>query len=120
MDANQRLLQQAYHAFNHRDIDGALALMHTDVDWPNGMEGGFVHGHDAVRAYWTRQWNLIDPHVEPVAFTMENDGRIRAEVCQLIKDLTGTVIFTGTVYHLYQIKNGLVRRMDIEPVGEPV
>jgi len=26
------------------------------VDWPNGMEGGRVHGHAEVRAYWTRQW----------------------------------------------------------------
>ena len=118
MDTNQRLLEQAYYAFNDRDIDGALALMHVDVDWPNGMEGGFVHGHDAVRAYWTRQWNLIDPHVEPVAFNVEDDGRIRTEVHQLIKELNGTTIATGTVYHHYQIENGLVRRMDIEPAEE--
>ena len=68
-------------------LDGALALMHADVEWSNGMEGGFVHGHDGVRAYWTRQWTLIDPHVEPVAFSVEDDGRIRTEVRQLIKDL---------------------------------
>ena len=39
--------------------------MHPDVIWPNGMEGGTVVGHAAARAYWTRQWGLIDPRVEP-------------------------------------------------------
>jgi hypothetical protein len=36
----EQLLRRAYEAFNARDIDAALALMHLDVDWPNGMEGG--------------------------------------------------------------------------------
>jgi hypothetical protein len=25
-----------------------------------------VHGRDAVREYWTRQWDVIDPRVDPV------------------------------------------------------
>jgi ketosteroid isomerase-like protein len=41
-------LRRAYEALNARDIDGALALMHPDVDWPNGWEGGRVHGHGLV------------------------------------------------------------------------
>ena len=68
------LLQRAYEAFNARDIEAALALMHEDVDWPNGMEGGRVAGRDEVRAYWRRQFTLIDSHVEPMGFT---EGRRR-------------------------------------------
>ena len=48
------LLTKSYAAFNARDIETALALMHADVDWPNGMEGGRVIGHDEVRQYGTR------------------------------------------------------------------
>jgi hypothetical protein len=33
------------------------------------MEGGFVRGHDGVRSYWTRQWQVLDPTVEPLVFT---------------------------------------------------
>jgi ketosteroid isomerase-like protein len=33
-NTNERLLRRAYEAFNARDIDGALATMHADVDWP--------------------------------------------------------------------------------------
>ena len=33
------LLRSAYKAFNARNIDAALELMHPEVDWPNGWEG---------------------------------------------------------------------------------
>jgi nuclear transport factor 2 (NTF2) superfamily protein len=68
MTSEQQLLRSAYKAFNARDIDAALAAMHHDVKWPNGMEGGYVHGREAVRDYWTRQRGKIDPHVEPLRF----------------------------------------------------
>jgi ketosteroid isomerase-like protein len=32
------VLRRAYEAFNAGDIEGALALMHPDVDWPDGMD----------------------------------------------------------------------------------
>jgi ketosteroid isomerase-like protein len=52
----QELLKAAYAAFNRRDLETALALLHPEVEWANGLEGGTVHGPGAVRAYWTRQW----------------------------------------------------------------
>jgi hypothetical protein len=62
----RELLMFVYAAFNRRDIAAILPKMHPEVEWPNGMEGGWVHGYEEVRAYWTRQWARIDPHVEPV------------------------------------------------------
>jgi len=38
------LLQRTYAAFNARDLETALAAMHPDVTWPNGMEGGTLRG----------------------------------------------------------------------------
>jgi hypothetical protein len=40
VSAEERLLRAAYEAFNARDIEAALALVHPEVDWPNGIEGG--------------------------------------------------------------------------------
>jgi ketosteroid isomerase-like protein len=34
MADTKTLIEQAYSAFNKRDIDGALALMTQDVSWP--------------------------------------------------------------------------------------
>jgi ketosteroid isomerase-like protein len=114
----EELLRSMYQAFNARDIDGVLGAMAEDVDWPNGWEGGRVVGHDAVRDYWTRQWAAIDPQVEPVTITSsaEGDGaRVEVEVHQLVRDLDGAVLSDGTVRHVYEMRGGLVARMDIEP-----
>ena len=73
IDDDRDLLISAYREFNERNIDRVLALMRPDVVWPNGMEGGTVDGHDGVRAYWTRQWTLIDPYVEPLSFEQSRD-----------------------------------------------
>jgi ketosteroid isomerase-like protein len=69
------IIEQAYSAFNKRDIDGALALMTQDVSWPKASEGGKVVGKEEIRAYWTRQWGEFDPHVEPLAMTEEAEAR---------------------------------------------
>jgi EmrB/QacA subfamily drug resistance transporter len=110
----QQLLRRAYAAFNARDIDGALGLMHSDVDWPNGMEGGRVHGHAEVRAYWTRQFTMIDSHVEPVGFTEKGDGGIAVAVHQVVRDTAGNMLADQEVRHVYSIRDGLIVRMDIE------
>jgi hypothetical protein len=107
------LLRRAYVAFNARDIDGALALMHPDVDWPNGMEGGRELGHDAVRAYWTRQFALIDSHVKPVGFAEDDEGRVVVDVDQVVRDLDGELLSEQRVQHVYTLRDGLIARMDI-------
>ncbi len=113
MRTNRDLLTDAYHAFNARDIDAALAAMHPDVDWPNGMEGGRVHGHDGVRDYWTRQWRAIDPHVEPRGFGTDESGRIIVDVHQVVRDRAGNVLADQMVRHVYLMQEGLIRSMEI-------
>jgi hypothetical protein len=81
--------------------------------WANGMEGGHVRGHDGVRAYWTRQWAMIDPHVEPVDFSAGADGAIIVEVHQTLRDLTGKLLSEKMVGHLFRMQDGLIRRFDI-------
>ena len=49
MLTDQEILTKAYGAFNARNIDGVLAVMHPEVDCTNGMEGGCVHGRQGVR-----------------------------------------------------------------------
>jgi len=107
------LLRKAYQSFNARDIDGALATMQPDVEWPNGMEGGTVHGHDGVRQYWTRQWGMLDPHVEPKSFDLDAAGRVVVGVHQVVRDLSGKVLLDRMVEHVYSMEGGLIRSMEI-------
>lgn len=92
-------LRAAYAAFNARDIDAALALMTPDVAWPRAFKGGFVRGPEEIRAYWTEQWSEIDPRVEPVAFHLEEDGRILVDVHQIVRDLAGAILADERVRH---------------------
>jgi hypothetical protein len=113
LSQEEQLLRRAYEAFNARDVDGALALMHSDVDWPNGMEGGREVGQDAVRAYWTRQFGMIDSHVEPVGFDSDADGRVVVDVHQVVRDPDGELLSDGLVQHVYTFRDGLVTHMEI-------
>ena len=113
MADTKTLIEQAYSAFNKRDIDGALALMTQDVSWPKASEGGRVVGKEEIRAYWLRQWGEFDPHVEPLAITGEDGGKIRVRVHQLVKSLQGDVLSDSEVIHVFTVKAGLIAAMDL-------
>jgi hypothetical protein len=105
-------LVRLYERFNARDVDAVIAMLHADVDWPNGWEGGREQGRDAVRAYWLRQWAEINANVVPVK--IEAIGEVmRVHVHQVVRDLTGAVLSDSVVLHDYRFVDGLVTRMDL-------
>jgi ketosteroid isomerase-like protein len=121
MDGDVEILKRMYDRFNARDIDGVLAALADDVSWANGMDGGHVRGREAVRAYWTRQWSMVSPHVEPVGFHRAADGAIVAEVRQTVRDLEGKPLQgqthglkDKTVGHIFRFQDGKVTRFDIQ------
>lgn len=112
-ESTRNVIHEAYRAFNSREMDAALATMQPNVEWPNGMEGGTVDGHGGVRNYWTRQWGMLDPHVDPVKIDADGHGRIVVGVHQVIRDLNGKVLMDRMVEHVYLFENGLIRSMEI-------
>lgn len=121
MDNDVEMLKRLYERFNARDIDGVLVELTDDVVWANGMDGGYEQGREAVRAYWTRQWAMVSPHVESVAFVRRADGTVVAEVLQTVHDLEGKPL-TGqthglkdkTIGHVFHLRDGKVVRFDLE------
>jgi hypothetical protein len=114
MANTQALIAQAYSAFNRRDIDSALALMSENVSWPKASEGGRVVGKEEIRAYWTRQWQEFDPHVEPLEVIDREGGITDVKVHQLVKSLGGDVLSDSEVWHVYTIANGVIESMDLK------
>ena len=115
------MLKRVYAGFNARDIDAVLAVLSDDVAWANGMDGGHVHGREAVRDYWTRQWAVISPHVEPVAFETTAEGAIAVEVIQSVFDLNGQPLHgqahglkDKTVTHIFRVAGDKIVRFDIQ------
>ncbi|AYD00191.1 nuclear transport factor 2 family protein [Neorhizobium sp. NCHU2750] len=126
------LVKLIYDRFNARDTDGVLAVTSEDVAWANAMEGGHVHGHAALRDYWTRQWAIVRPVVEPVAIRrLAGDApddkaqgiaeeTIEVEVIQKIYDLEGRPLGEPsqglkdkTVLHLFRLQDGRITRFDV-------
>jgi hypothetical protein len=118
MADTKTIIEQAYSAFNKRDIDGALALMTEGVIWPKASEGGKVVGKEEIRAYWTRQWREFDPHVEPLAITEEAGGRARVRVHQIVKSVQGDVLSDIEVLHVFTVNGGLIAAMDLGDEGD--
>jgi ketosteroid isomerase-like protein len=113
MLSDTELLEYMYDRFNARDMEAVLKTLHRDVAWANGMEGGHVHGHDGVRNYWTRQWAMIDPRVEPTCFSTSIDGTTDVDVHQTVRDLKGNVLLDKMVGHVFRIEDGLITRFNI-------
>ena len=109
----RELISRCYAAFNARDLGVALEGMHPEVDWPNAIEGGRVRGHDEIRRYWTRQFQAIDPQVEPERFAEDEQGRVVVDVHQIVRDLDGRVLADQRIQHVYSVRHGLIERMDI-------
>jgi hypothetical protein len=103
MASTQRLIAQAYSAFNHRDIDSALALMSEKVSWPKASEGGRVVGNEEARSYWTRQRKEFDSHVEPLEVIEQEGGITDVKVHRLVKSLGSDVLSDSEVWHVYTI-----------------
>jgi len=113
VNSNQQFLQNLYDAFNKREIETIIALMRPDVKWANGLEGGFVYGRDAVRAYWTDQFKDIQPELETLKFETDENGRHIVTVHQIVKDLQGNVLADTTVHQIFTIEDGLISRYEI-------
>jgi ketosteroid isomerase-like protein len=67
---NVELAQQAFDAFNRRDMGAFLALMDADVEAGSrlaAMEGGY-QGHDGIRHWWQ---NLLDAIPDYTVETVE-------------------------------------------------
>jgi len=113
MSVNKKSFQNLYDAFNKREIETLLSMMKDNVKWANGMEGGFVYGRDNVREYWQKQFETINPQLEPLKFKTDGKGRNVVTVHQIVRDLDGNILLDKTVEQIFTIKNGLITTFEI-------
>jgi uncharacterized protein YndB with AHSA1/START domain len=123
MSSNQQLLQSLYEAFNNRELETIISVMHPDVKWANGVEGGFVYGREAVREYWTNQYKVIQVQLETLKFETDEKNRNVVTVHQIVKDLQGNLLADMTVKQIFTIENGslaqpLCKRIVLYEIGE--
>jgi quercetin dioxygenase-like cupin family protein len=114
----EALLEQSYSAFNARDIDAVFVTMHSEVDWPDMLGNRRIVGHEAVRAYWSGQFEVMDPTVTPTAFSEGADGSVVVDVHQIVRSNDGELLAEHDVQHVYTFRDGLAVAMDVYHDGE--
>ena len=80
---------------------------------PQRNEG---HERSTVRNYWTRQWKILDPHVDPIQYNNE-DERINVTVHQVVHDIEGNLLVDQIIHHVYTFEDGLIKAMEIQKPG---
>jgi NAD(P)-dependent dehydrogenase (short-subunit alcohol dehydrogenase family) len=112
--AHVSLIRRAYDAFNARRVEAGLALMDPEVDWPNVPQGGFVHGQDQLRSHWREQFAQADPHVDVTDIRQTSDGRVEADVRQIVRRLDGAKLSDDRLVHVFTIANDRIKRMEVK------
>ncbi|MDQ3710852.1 MAG: nuclear transport factor 2 family protein [Acidobacteriota bacterium] len=118
---SEQFLMQIYRAFNKREIETVLSFVQPDVKWANGIEGGFVYGRDAVREYWRKQFEVVQPQLEPLKFERDENKRHVVTVRQIVRDMSGNLVLDQTVRQIFTIENGLISVFEIgdsEPLSK--
>jgi ketosteroid isomerase-like protein len=114
--AREALLRRMYEVFSTEERDAFVPhCLAPDVDWPDMLDGVRLHGRDAVRAYWARQFAAGHPLVRLKGLRLDRDGQAVVATVQVgMRDPDGEH-WAGTVEHVYRFGgDGLVTRMDVQ------
>ena len=106
-------VEDLYRNFNSRNIETVIANMTEDVQWANGMEGGYCSGQHQVRDYWTRQFSMINPTVTPIEIDVDGDVA-RVKVHQVVHDIDEKLLLDQVVVHAFRFQDGKIKSFDIE------
>jgi hypothetical protein len=115
MQSTEDFFIALYDNFNARRIEKVITQMADNVKWANGMEGGFVYGHDGVREYWLRQFKLISSNVTPLKISQAGN-RVVIDVRQVVHDTEGKLLMDERVQHIFSLENGKVLEFQIGEV----
>ena len=112
----EALLRRMYEVFATDERDAFVPhCLAPDVDWPNMLDGGRLHGHEAVKAYWARQFAAGHPLVRLEGLGSDwLAGAVVVTVRLGVRDASGEQWAGETVEHVYRFgADGLVVRMDV-------
>lgn len=114
MSALQAVLEEAYRAFNTRDLAGIRSRLHADVVWPDTLQSGpsFV-GREATMAQFAHMFATIVPNIELIRVLSETADSLQVE-CQYSVESPDGHLWTDTRATLiYHFRDGLLAGMTI-------
>lgn len=107
------IVRSAYERFNDGDLDGVLALLTDDVEWPDLVHDSVLHGKAALRRYWDDMLAQVRLSVflgEAMEVVDHVVALVRQQVYELDHQPFGPA---NTVAHRFWFRDGLIARMEL-------
>jgi hypothetical protein len=106
------LIIDLFDAFNARDLGAAAALLHPEADWPDVFSTDRLHGREQILAMWSEQLRRFDPEIALLEMTALRDGKRRARVNYVVRNLDGRIFTDEEATMTYKFRDGLIARLD--------
>jgi hypothetical protein len=118
MTSAEARITALYDAFNGRDFDDFFERLAPEADWPNEIDNTRVLGKDAIRAYMLNETAALRAAYTTLYMRALSEDRVAVIVQQVITSAHDGSMWSKTlVRHVFQLKDGLVSRMDAEQGG---
>ena len=106
------MVQRGYEAFNSGDIDGALELLHPDIEWHTyivpGPGGAIYRGHDGVRELWGEARRVFGDFRNVPEEVFEVGEHVVAYICvEGVGTRSGAAV-QARIAHLYTFRDGQI------------
>ncbi|HXX90870.1 MAG TPA: nuclear transport factor 2 family protein [Acidimicrobiales bacterium] len=113
------VVRSAYERFNAGDIEGVLELVDPDVEWPDAIRNSTLHGREALRAYWSSQFDVATPTARAQDLVEVGDCVI-AVAFQEVYDLdSGAPLGPPVaVSHRFHFRGSQIVRMELTALDE--
>jgi ketosteroid isomerase-like protein len=114
MSTQRALLEEAFKAFNARDLAAVRATLHPDVVWPDTLDSGpsFV-GREATMAQFAHIFATIVPNIHLIRVLSETSDALSVEAQYSVESPDGHVWTDTRATLTYHFKDGLLVGMTI-------
>ena len=115
MSTLQAVLDEAYDAFNVRDLARLRPLFHDDVVWPNTLDNGgeTIVGKEAVLSYFARIFATIRPNIQLIRIVEETTDVLAVEAQYSVESPDGHIWTDTRAALTYHFKDGQLTGMTI-------
>lgn len=112
MDGRKALVRDFYEAFNRRDVEGMVALVHPEADFTDLLDNGRIVGRAALAVHWRRLLGMIKGELTVVSSRAAPDGALLVRFRHQITNHDGRLWDDGEETLRYEFLDGLISRMD--------
>lgn len=114
MSTPQAVLDEAYDAFNARDLARIRPLIHAEAAWPNTLEDGPpLAGREAVISHFARIFATILPNIQLIRVVTETADALTVEAQYSVESSNGHVWSDTRATLTYHFRDGLLSGMTI-------